>query len=189
MTNLKPFLKVSRRFRSSHMAFSFPSAPVLRLKSLLQSWIDDGSGPDRIWLSSSLRSPTITSICPALPRLATNASTRHSVPILVVAITPSSLRTYENRTFVIAKLLIWSLTTSIPLSSLAFNSSICFLYAVPYRRRANAKTVDVFPVPFHQLHFIFDLWSLGEEREGLPGGPYSNKWGKRPASMNFSTTH
>lgn len=55
--------------------------------------------------------------------------------------------THENNTLVIAKLLIWSRTTSIPRSSDAFSSRMCFLYAGPYSLRARASTVDVLPVP------------------------------------------
>jgi len=29
----------------------------------------------------------------------------------------------------------------------------------------------------------------GEDGIDIPGGPYNNKWGNLPASMNFSTTH
>lgn len=59
----------------------------------------------------------------------------------------SGRRTHENNTLVIAKLLIWSRTTSIPRSSDAFSSRMCFLYAGPYSLRARARTVDVLPVP------------------------------------------
>lgn len=48
----------------------------------------------------------------------------------------------------LAKVLICSLTTSIPLSSLALSSkTICRIFFVPYIRRASARIVDVLPVP------------------------------------------
>lgn len=57
----------------------------------------------------------------------------------------------------LANVLICSRTTSIPLSSLAFSSkTICRIFLVPYIRRANARIVDVLPVP---------------------GGPYSKRCG------------
>lgn len=59
----------------------------------------------------------------------------------------SSGTTHEKSTFVIAKLLICSRTTSMPRSSDAFSSRMCFRYAGPYSLRASARIVDVFPVP------------------------------------------
>lgn len=58
-----------------------------------------------------------------------------------------------------AKVLIWSLTTSIPLSSDAFNYLTAFLYYSPSSSFTIHSTLEVFPVP---------------------GGPERMRWGMYP---------
>ncbi len=54
----------------------------------------------------------------------------------------------EEEQVVLAKVLICSRTTSMPLSSLALSSrTICRMFLLPYIRLASAKIVDVLPVP------------------------------------------
>lgn len=71
----------------------------------------------------------------------------------------------------LAKVFICSLTTSMPLSSLALSSiTICRIFWLPYIRRAKARIVEVLPVP---------------------GGPYRSRCGKRcgPLLARYLKSH
>lgn len=86
------------------------------------------------------------------------------VPALMVS---QRWKAYAGLQNGLAKVLICSRTTSMPLSSLALSSStICRMFLLPYIRRARAKTVDVFPVP---------------------GGPYRRRCGNRFRPVSFSS--
>lgn len=59
----------------------------------------------------------------------------------------TSKKIYDDRALVSANFLIYSRTTAIPLSSLAFNSITMLLKSLPNISRATATIVEVLPVP------------------------------------------